>query len=161
MMSDFFKCLLAHLSENVDRLLEGPEAEEWRKAINDEIKAQNSNKSWTLVKRSEKAKVIDSTWVMKKKFEDGSVRYKARLVAKGFTQKYGSDYNETSSIRILLSLALNNDMHVHHVDVKTAFLNSKLDETIYMRQPYLFEAGEERVCKLEKAIYVLKPSARC
>ena len=153
---------------NVDRLLDGPEAEEWRRAMNDEIKAQNHNKSWTLVKRPEKTKIIDSMWVMKKKFENGSVGYKARLVAKGFTQKYGYDYSETyapvvriSSIRILLSLALNNDMHVHHVDVKTAYLNSKLDETIYMRQPYLFEAGEEMVCRLEKAIYGLKQSARC
>lgn len=105
---------------------------------------------------------------MKKKFENGNVRFKARLVAKGYTQKYGIDYTETlapvmrtSSIRILLSLALNNDMYVHHIDVKTAYLNSNLNETIYMRQPYMFEAGEDKVCKLNKAIYGLKQSARC
>ena len=48
------------------------------------------------------------------------------------------------------------------MDVKTAFLNGKLDEEIYMSQPMGFEVkGQERkVCKLKRSIYGLKQSSR-
>ena len=74
---------------------------------------------------------------------DGAVeRFKARLVAKGYAQKYGIDYDETfspvvrfSSIRLLLALAVQNDLLIHQTDVETTFLNGKLDEEIYRQQP--------------------------
>ena len=54
-------------------------------------------------------------------------------------RKNSIDYEETfspvirfSSIRALLTLAVQNDMQM---DVVTAFLNGKLDEEIYMQQP--------------------------
>jgi hypothetical protein len=66
-------------------------------------------------------------------------RYKARLVARGFTQTYGVDYNETfapvakfTSIRCILAVASLEDMEIHQMDVKTAFLNCELEEEIYM-----------------------------
>lgn len=52
------------------------------------------------------------------------LRYKARLVAKGFTQKYGIEKESYSivvrysTMRTLLSLAVNLDMHVDYIDVK-------------------------------------------
>ena len=68
--------------------------------------------------------------------------YKARLVAKRYTQKEGVDYEETfspvtmlKSIRILLSITASLDYEIWKMDVKTAFLNSNLDEEIYMSQP--------------------------
>jgi hypothetical protein len=152
----------------VDQLLAGPEGHHWKTAMQCEIDSQRSKGTWKLVDRPKDAKVIDGMWVMKRKNENGETRFKARFVAKGFRQKYGVDYTDTfapvirtSSIRFLLSHALNKDMHIHHVDVKTAYLNSDLDETIFMQQPYMFETGEGKVCKLEKAIYGLKQSARC
>ena len=74
---------------------------------------------------------------------DGSVtRYKARLVARGFSQKFGCDYDETfspvvrgESIRALLALATQENMHLHQMDVQTAFLNGELQEEVYMQQP--------------------------
>ena len=68
--------------------------------------------------------------------------FKARLVAKGYTQKEGVDYEETFSsvamlkyIRILLSIVACLDYEIWKMDVKTAFLNDYLEESIYMMQP--------------------------
>nr|GEW01580.1 retrotransposon protein, putative, Ty1-copia subclass [Tanacetum cinerariifolium] len=85
-------------------------------------------------------KVVRSKWLYKKKTDmDGKVHtYKARLVAKGCTQTYGIDYEETFSpvagiraIRILIAIAAYYDYEIWQMDVKTAFLNGRLDEDIY------------------------------
>lgn len=73
----------------------------------------------------------------------GSVeRFKAGLVATRFTQAYGIDYQETfalvaklNTIRVLLSLAFNLDWSLYQLDVKNAFLNSDLEEEVYMDIP--------------------------
>nr|GEY86982.1 reverse transcriptase [Tanacetum cinerariifolium] len=48
------------------------------------------------------------------------------------------------------------------MDVKTAFLNEKLTEDVFMAQPKGFENAKypKRVCKLQKAIYRLKQASR-
>lgn len=53
-------------------------------------------------------------------------------------------------------------MDIDHLDVKTAFLNGNLNETIYMEQPESFIAkGKENfVYKLHKAIYGLKQASK-
>ncbi|KAA0046794.1 retrotransposon protein, putative, Ty1-copia sub-class [Cucumis melo var. makuwa] len=74
---------------------------------------------------------------------DGSVdKYKARLVAKGFRQRKNIDFFDTfspvtriASIRVLISIASLNNLLIHQMDVKTAFLNGDLEEEIYMEQP--------------------------
>ena len=91
------------------------------------------------------------------------------LVAKGYTQKEGVDYEETfspvamlKSIRILLAIAAYFDYEIWQMDVKTAFLNGYLDETIYMDQPegYIVEGQQQKVCKLQRSIYGLKQASR-
>ena len=48
------------------------------------------------------------------------------------------------------------------MDVKTAFLNGNIDETIYMVQPENFESNDSKqlVCKLKRSIYGLKQASR-
>ncbi|KAL6327282.1 hypothetical protein AAG906_017839 [Vitis piasezkii] len=48
------------------------------------------------------------------------------------------------------------------MDVKTAFLNGNIDETIYMVQPENFESNDSKqlVCKLKGSIYGLKQASR-
>ena len=70
------------------------------------------------------------------------VKHKARLVTRGFVQCEGIDFEEVfalvarmESIRLLLALAAAKDWRVHHLDVKLAFLNDELVETVFVRQP--------------------------
>ena len=84
--------------------------------------------------------------------------YKARLDAQGFSQKFGLDYDETfcpvvhfKSIRTAIGLAVQNGLKMHQLDVATAFLNGKLEEEVFMKQPEGFVAkGQEHlVCIAE------------
>ena len=52
-------------------------------------------------------------------------------------------------------------MIIKHFDAKTAFLNGKLKEQIYMSQPEGYiEGNQENVCRLIKGIYGLKQAAK-
>ena len=62
--------------------------------------------------------------------------------------------------RLLLVLAAQYNLEVQTVDVKGAYLNGKLDEEIYMKQPEGFTDGTDRVLKLHKTIYGLKQSGK-
>ena len=48
------------------------------------------------------------------------------------------------------------------MDVKTAFLNSELEEEIYMEQPesFVVHGQENKVCKLDKFLYGLKQAPK-
>ena len=150
----------------------GPESEQWLEAAQSEYQSLIDNETWELVSLPDNRRAIHCKWVFKVKSDkDGNLdRYKGRLVARGFEHKSGIDYEETyapvvkySSLRTLLSYAVNNDMHIHQMDVVTAFLNGNLDEEIFMKQPEGFvKKGQEKlVCKLKKALYGLKQAPRC
>ena len=49
---------------------------------------------------------------------------------------------------------------MRQIDVKTAFLNSTLEDEIFVEQPRGFESGELDVCKINKSIYGLKQASR-
>ncbi|GJY90274.1 zinc finger, CCHC-type containing protein [Tanacetum coccineum] len=71
---------------------------------------------------------------------DGTVEnFKARLVIQGFRQKSEIDYFDTyalvariSTIRLLIDLELIHNLIIYQMDVKTTFLNSELDEEVYI-----------------------------
>ncbi|KAK0577895.1 hypothetical protein LWI29_001967 [Acer saccharum] len=151
--------------------MEDVDSRHWQKAMQSEIESMFDNKVWSLVDLPKGIKPIGCKWVYKRKRGmDGNVEtFKARLVAKGYTQKEGIDYEETfspvamlKSIRILLSIAASLDLEIWQMDVKTAFLNGSLDESIYMMQPEGFiEKGQmDKVYKLQKSIYGLKQASR-
>ncbi|WBP92221.1 reverse transcriptase domain-containing protein [Kitasatospora cathayae] len=151
--------------------MEDVDKDKWLKAMDLEMESMYSNSVWELVDQPVGVKPIGCKWIYKRKRgADGKVEtFKARLVAKGYTQREGVDYEETfspvamlKSIRTLLSIAAYFDYEIWQMDVKTAFLNGYLDESIYMLQPegFIVQGEEQRVCKLLKSIYGLKQASR-
>lgn len=113
----------------------------------------------------EGAQPIGVKWVYKKKMNaEGEVeRYKARLVVKGYKQKEGIDYDEApvtrmESIRLLISLAAQNQWPILQMDVKSAFLNGELKEEVYVALGYMKRGDEKKVLRLKKALYGLSSS---
>ncbi|PNY13707.1 putative copia-type protein, partial [Trifolium pratense] len=143
----------------------------WVNAMQEEICALHSNKTWELVPRPTNANVVGSKWVYRIKFkEDGSIdRFKARLVAKGFTQVPGIDFDETFSpvvkhttIRFVIALSLSLNWSMRQLDVKNAFLHGKIKETVFMEQPpgFVNPKTPNHVCLLKKSLYGLKQAPR-
>nr|GEX81033.1 ribonuclease H-like domain-containing protein [Tanacetum cinerariifolium]GEY06143.1 ribonuclease H-like domain-containing protein [Tanacetum cinerariifolium]GEY06146.1 ribonuclease H-like domain-containing protein [Tanacetum cinerariifolium] len=82
-----------------------------------------------------------------KKDERGIVvRNKARLVAQGYTQEEGIDNDEVfapvariEAIKMFLAYASFKEFIVFQMDVKSAFIYSKIEEEVYVCQPSGFE----------------------
>ena len=104
---------------------------------------QERNQMWTLVERPN-TNIIGTKWVFRNKQDENGVvtRNKARLVAQGFTQVGGLDFEETyapvarlEAIRMLLAYAAHHNFKLYQMDVKSVFLNSPIQELIYVEQP--------------------------
>jgi hypothetical protein len=146
----------------------------WVETMEEELKFMSSNDVWNLVDIPNGVKLVGCKWIHKTKRDSkGNVeRFKATLVAKGFTQKEGVDYNETFSpvskkdsfkiVRIVMALVAHYDLELHQMDVKTAFINGDLDETIFMAQleHFVVKSKEHLGCRLKKSIYGLKQASR-
>jgi hypothetical protein len=110
---------------------------------------------------------VRSKWIYKiKHATDGNIeKYKASFMAPGYSQKEGIDYEETfapvaryTSIRTVLVITAVMKWKIHHMDVKTNFLNGELEEEVYVEKPQGFETHDKQphVCRLKKALYGLK-----
>ncbi len=148
--------------------MRAPDAPQWKLAMDEEMASLQENSTWTLEQQPIGVRPIPAKWVIKRKQDANIERYMARLVAKGFMQKEGIDYNEVfapvskhTTLRTLLSLAAAEDLELHQLDIKTAFLNGDLEDTIYMHQPEGYaEGGPSMVCRLRKSLYGLKQAPR-
>ncbi|PKU82366.1 Retrovirus-related Pol polyprotein from transposon TNT 1-94 [Dendrobium catenatum] len=145
--------------------------EHWRTAMKAEFSALQQNGTWSLVPRPTNKPILGCKWTFKNKLHpNGQIaRHKARLVAQGCSQEFGVNYTETFSpvakmvtIRILLTIAVQNQWPVIQLDVTNAFLHGDLSDEIYMKQPagFIDSQHPQHVCKLHKSIYGLKQSPR-
>ncbi|CAI7734823.1 unnamed protein product [Closterium sp. NIES-53] len=175
--SEYEECAFAFFSQvempgepaTLKEALESSDAEEWKKAMESELKSIEENGTWELVELPEGRKAITSKWLFKIKSDsDGKIeRYKSRLVAKGYQKKEKVDYKElfapmvkSTTLRTLLAGATVKGWVVKQMDVTTAFLNGILEEDIFLVQPEGFDDGSGRVLKLKKALYGLKQAPR-
>ena len=129
------------------------------------------NNTWILTDLPPGCKPLGCKWIFKRKMKiDGTIeKFKARLVIQGFRQKPGVDYFDTyapvariTTIRLLIALAAIHNLVIHQMDVKTAFLNGKLEEEVYINQleGFIMSENEHKVCKLVKALYGLKQASK-
>lgn len=155
--------------KTLSEALASKEKSQWKRAMEDEMESLKKNGTWKLCSLPNGRTAIGCKWVFKLKTgEDGKIkRFKARLVAQGFSQKYGTDYDQVyapvarqTTFRTLLAIASKEKYIVRHMDAKTAFLNGKLKETIFMKQPPGFIENGEMVCLLKKSLYGLKQAAK-
>ncbi|CAI7865057.1 unnamed protein product [Closterium sp. NIES-53] len=175
--SDYEECAFAFFSPvempgepaTLKEALESSHAEEWKKAMESELKSIEENGTWELVELPEGRNAITSKWLFKIKSDaDGKIeRYKSRLVAKGYQQKEKVDYKELfapvvkpTTLRTLLAGAAIKGWVVKQMDVTMAFLNGVLEEEIFMAQQEGFDDGSGRVLRLKKALYGLKQAPR-
>ncbi|GJR93936.1 retrovirus-related pol polyprotein from transposon TNT 1-94 [Tanacetum coccineum] len=117
----------------------------WVDAMQEELNQFHRKKAWTLVPLLYGKIAICSKW------------------------EEGIDYDETfapvarmEAIRIFIAFVTYMNFIVFQIDVKSAFLNGKLKEEVYVKQPPGFESSEfpDYVCKLDKALYGLKQAPR-
>ncbi|CAI7922519.1 unnamed protein product, partial [Closterium sp. NIES-53] len=175
--SDYDECAFVFFSPvempgepaTLKEALESSDAEEWKKAMESELKSIEENDTWELVELPEGRKAITPKCLFKIKSDaDGKIeRYKSRLVAKGYQKKVMVDYKELfapvvkpTTLRTLLAGAAIKGWVVKQMDVTTAFLNGILEEEIFMVHPEGFDDGSGRVLKLKKALYGLKQAPR-
>jgi hypothetical protein len=154
----------------IEEALSGPDADHWRQAMDEEYRSLIENGTWEIVDSNPGIKPIPVKWVYKiKRDSSGRIeRYKARLVVKGFMQQQGVDFDEVfapvskhTTLRTLLSIVAHEDLEMHQLDIKTAFLNGELEEQVYMKQPPGYEeGGPNKVCHLKKTLYGLRQAPR-
>ena len=96
---------------------------------------------------------------LKKDLTNKVIKRKSRLVVQGFSQREGIDYTDTyapmgkvTTFRLMLALSKTMKLHLHQLDVDSAFPYADLDEDVYMTPPPgmrlqegLSEVGQELI----------------
>jgi len=153
----------------VEEAMSRPDAHLWREAMRDELESLLKNNAWEVTDLPQGSKLTGSRWVLDLKRDAAGhvARYKARFVVRGLTQKPGVDYDEVwaptpakAPVRAVLALAAAQDMAIHYLDIKTAYLNALLDKDVYVAQPTGFAVGAKgKVCHILRAVYGCKQSS--
>ena len=134
--------------------------------MHEELNQFKRNEVWDLVPKPASHNLIGTKWVFWNKLDEFNtiVRNKEILVAKGYNREKGINYDETcapsarlDAIRLLLAFACIMDFKLFQMDVKSAFLNGRIEEEVYVDQPPGFVDHEhpDYVYKLTKALYGL------
>ncbi|POV94139.1 hypothetical protein PSHT_16406 [Puccinia striiformis] len=142
----------------------------WKAAIDEELQNLEGMKVWSVEVIPQGRKPLKGRWVFAEKIDDSGVvtRYKARYVAKGFTQQEGRDYGATFaptatfvSMRLLVTLAGRYKWKVHSFDFVAAYLNSAIDEDVWVEAPEGLNVPAGHAMRLHKALYGTRQASQC
>nr|GEX40748.1 retrovirus-related Pol polyprotein from transposon TNT 1-94 [Tanacetum cinerariifolium] len=133
--------------------------------------ASSAESTYELVPQPDCVMIIALKWIYKVKLDEyGDVlKNKAWLVAKGYQKEEGINFEESfapvariEAIRIFIANAASLNMTIYQIYVKTAFLNGKLKEEVYVSQPKGFVDPDHltHVYHMKKALYGLKQAPR-
>jgi hypothetical protein len=151
---------------SIDEALTSPDAEAWNTALEYEIN-QLQKLCTEIVDKPKDKPIIPCSAILREK-QDANDNVGTRcvqIIVDGHKQMYGVDYTEMFSsaakmslIQVIFAVAAHFDWELHHIDIKSAYLNASLKEEVYMSAPCgVLRPGEEgKVCKLKKALYGLK-----
>ena len=144
----------------------GPDAEKWQQAMDDEMNSLIENDTFTVTELPESKSVVGGKWVYTIKGEPMNPLFKARYVAKGYSQTKGVDFLETfsptarmESVRMLTQIAVQENWPLHQMDVKGAYLHAPIEHEVYVNEPEGYR-NNGNVWKLKKSLYGLKQSGR-
>jgi len=143
----------------------------WQQAIEEKVAAHKhlgTRFKTRGINKNHKAIKTRFVFDIKHDAESKLTRYKARLVAQAFNQVPGRDFDETwapvpnaATTRALFAVAAAMGWKIHHVDVKTVFLNAKMEKEMYIKLPDGVEPeGLEEMCRLNQALYGTKQAGR-
>ncbi|KAG5879824.1 hypothetical protein JTB14_007676 [Gonioctena quinquepunctata] len=134
-----------------------------KEAIEKELNSHTKLNTWTEAELPEGKTAIQTRWVFRTK-EDGTK--KARVVAEGFQLKEENSFESVyspvarlSTIRLLLSVALEKDYNIRQLDIPTAFLNGTLESEVFIYAPSGVKT-KLPIFKLNRALYGLKESPK-
>ena len=157
---------------NINEALNSNNKNEWKNACDQEINSLIKRKVFEVVnKPNNNKRLIRCQWIFRVKPDNkGNIdKFKARLVANGNEQdstdllKISSPVLHSTTLLLLLTIATKLNWKLHSIDVKTAYLNAKLDESVFMYLPpgyFNNERKENKVALLKKSLYGLKQSAK-
>ena len=112
--------------------------------------------------------IISARWVYSWKSDEFGIvlQGKARLGAKDFGQREGVDFFDTFSpcpsvisIRLLAALACELDLDLCHFDSEQAFVQSDLDEVVYISLPPSCGALAGKAERLRRSLYGLNQAS--
>ena len=121
--------------------------------MKEEMDTLEENNTYELQPIPENRSVVSGKWIYARKIDaSNSIKYKARYVAKGFSQVKGIDFHETFSptvkftlVRMLMQIAVRENLLVHSMDIKIAYLNADIDCEIFLEQPEGFVKTNSKV----------------
>ncbi|RKF54990.1 hypothetical protein GcC1_207031 [Golovinomyces cichoracearum] len=137
----------------------------WMEAIEEEIKSLTANQTWEEVFKPYNANLISTKWVFTVKLKpDGSLdRFNARLVAKGFTQRLGTDYEDTfaptvqmATLRAFLAICAVEDLEIAYLDIKNAFTEVSPEASLFLRALEGVDVKPGNALKVIRSLYGLK-----